>query len=146
MCRQCGGGSCGSAEWQMERPASAAGEPKLRHVEKDVLIPKMMREKARELCSDKVQDVRWEAVFPDLTGVGNLVLYSDFTKCCQETGFLMVIKCQQENAALKECLTAYYSDPAFYEECKMEYLKQREEYRKTGIPAKRKQQKLPTSM
>ncbi|KYO26949.1 COX assembly mitochondrial protein-like protein [Alligator mississippiensis] len=109
----------------MERPASAAGEPKLRHVEKDVLIPKMMREKARELCSDKVQD---------------------FTKCCQETGFLMVIKCQQENAALKECLTAYYSDPAFYEECKMEYLKQREEYRKTGIPAKRKQQKLPTSM
>ncbi|XP_061442404.1 COX assembly mitochondrial protein homolog isoform X3 [Rhineura floridana] len=30
-------------------------EPKLRHVEKDVLIPKLMREKARELCSDKVQ-------------------------------------------------------------------------------------------
>ncbi|XP_019364328.1 PREDICTED: COX assembly mitochondrial protein homolog [Gavialis gangeticus] len=125
MRRECGGGHCGSADWQMERPASAAEEPKLRHVEKDVLIPKIMREKAKELCSDKVQD---------------------FTKCCQETGFLMVVKCQQENAALKECLTAYYKDPAFYEECKMEYLKQREEFRATGIPAKQKQQKRLTSM
>ncbi|XP_019391755.1 PREDICTED: COX assembly mitochondrial protein homolog isoform X1 [Crocodylus porosus] len=138
MRRECGGGRCGSADLQMEHPASAAEEPKLRHVEKDVLIPKIMREKAKELCSDKVQDIRWEAVFPKLTGGGNLVLYSDFTKCCQETGFLMVVKCQQENAALKECLTAYYKDPAFYEECKMEYLKQREEFRVTGIPAKQK--------
>ncbi|XP_034616722.1 COX assembly mitochondrial protein homolog isoform X1 [Trachemys scripta elegans] len=69
-----------------------------------------------------------------------------FTKCCQESGFLMVVKCQQENAALKECLTTYYNDPAFYEECKIEYLKQREEFRATGIPAKQRQQKLPTSM
>ncbi|XP_032278894.1 COX assembly mitochondrial protein homolog [Phoca vitulina] len=47
---------------------------------------------------------------------------------------------------LKECLTAHYNDPAFYEECKMEYLKEREEFRKTGIPAKKRLQKLPTSM
>ncbi|XP_006134369.1 COX assembly mitochondrial protein homolog isoform X2 [Pelodiscus sinensis] len=109
----------------MEPSPGPAEEPKLRHVEKDVLIPKMMREKARELCSDQVQE---------------------FTKCCQDTGFLMVVKCRQENAALKECLTAYYNDPAFYEECKTEYLKQREEFRATGIPDKRRQQKLPTSM
>jgi hypothetical protein len=32
-------------------------EPKLRHVETDVLIPKMMREKAKELCHEKVQGV-----------------------------------------------------------------------------------------
>ncbi|XP_042329266.1 COX assembly mitochondrial protein homolog isoform X4 [Sceloporus undulatus] len=37
-------------------PLGSAGEPTLRHVEKEVLIPKMMREKARELCSDKVQE------------------------------------------------------------------------------------------
>ncbi|XP_053120785.1 COX assembly mitochondrial protein homolog isoform X2 [Hemicordylus capensis] len=61
-------------------------EADLRHVEKDVLIPKMMREKARELCSDKVQA---------------------FTKCCQDAGILMVVKCQEENTALKKCLTAY---------------------------------------
>ncbi|XP_067915810.1 COX assembly mitochondrial protein homolog isoform X2 [Heterodontus francisci] len=56
----------------------------LRHVEKDVLIPKMVREKSKELCSDKVEA---------------------FTKCCQKNGFLMVVKCREENAALKECLT-----------------------------------------
>ncbi|XP_060637870.2 COX assembly mitochondrial protein homolog [Anolis sagrei] len=104
-----------------ERPRN---EP-LRHVEKDVLIPKMMREKARELCSDKVQA---------------------FSKCCQDTGFLMVFKCREENAALKECLTGYYTDPAFYKECESEYLKQREEYRTTGIRPSQKQQRLPTSM
>nr|XP_015091692.1 COX assembly mitochondrial protein homolog [Vicugna pacos] len=100
-------------------------EQHLRHVEKDVLIPKIMREKARERCSEQVQE---------------------FTKCCKDSGVLMVVKCQKENSALKECLTAYYNDPAFYEECKMEYLKEREEFRKTGIPSKRRLQKLPTSM
>ncbi|XP_060036446.1 COX assembly mitochondrial protein homolog isoform X3 [Erinaceus europaeus] len=100
-------------------------EQHLRHVEKDVLIPKIMREKARERCSEQVQD---------------------FTRCCKDSGLLMVVKCQKENASLKECLTSYYNDPAFYEECKMEYLKEREEFRKTGIPTKRKLQKLPTSM
>ncbi|XP_030053135.1 COX assembly mitochondrial protein homolog [Microcaecilia unicolor] len=107
------------------RQGGGSEEPFLRHVEKDVLIPKIMREKARELCSDQVEA---------------------FTKCCKETGILMVVKCQEENKALKACLTAYYKDPAFYEECKEEYLKEREEYRRTGIPAKRREQKLPTSM
>ncbi|XP_051872150.1 COX assembly mitochondrial protein homolog [Pristis pectinata] len=97
----------------------------LRHVEKDVLIPKMVREKAKELCSDKVED---------------------FTKCCQENGFFMVVKCRQENAALKECLTGHYKDSTLYEECKQEYLKEREEYQRTGIPSKKRQQKVPSSM
>ncbi|XP_014404714.1 PREDICTED: COX assembly mitochondrial protein homolog [Myotis brandtii] len=103
----------------------SVAEQHLRHVEKDVLIPKIMREKARERCSEQVQD---------------------FTKCCKESGMLMVVKCRKENSALKECLTSYYTDPAFYEECKMEYLKEREEFRKTGIPTKKRLQKLPTSM
>uniref|UniRef100_A0A8C9KSL0 COX assembly mitochondrial protein n=6 Tax=Passeriformes TaxID=9126 RepID=A0A8C9KSL0_SERCA len=100
----------------MEPAPAAAENSKLRHVEKDVLIPQIMRDRAKELCSDKVQA---------------------FTKCCQETGVLMVVKCRQENAALKDCLVGYYSDPSFYEECKAEYLKQREEYRATGIKKKR---------
>uniref|UniRef100_A0AAA9TB39 COX assembly mitochondrial protein n=1 Tax=Bos taurus TaxID=9913 RepID=A0AAA9TB39_BOVIN len=100
-------------------------EQHLRHVEKDVLIPKIMREKARERCSEQVQD---------------------FTKCCKDSGVLMVVKCRKENSALKDCLTSYYKDPAFYEECKMEYLKEREEFRRTGIPTKKRLQKLPTSM
>ncbi|XP_075275092.1 COX assembly mitochondrial protein homolog [Opisthocomus hoazin] len=107
----------------MEPPPGAAENSKLRHVEKDVLIPLIMRERAKELCSDKVKA---------------------FTKCCQETGLLMVVKCRQENTALKDCLVGYYSDPLFYEECKTEYLKQREEYRATGI--KKKRQKLPSNV
>ncbi|KAJ0065937.1 hypothetical protein NL108_000215, partial [Boleophthalmus pectinirostris] len=27
-----------------------------------------------------------------------------FTHCCKESGFLMVFKCREENAALKDCL------------------------------------------
>ncbi|XP_029445286.1 COX assembly mitochondrial protein homolog isoform X1 [Rhinatrema bivittatum] len=76
----------------------------------------------------------------------HLIIWIAFTKCCKESGFLMVVKCQEENSELKACLTAYYRDPAFYEECKEEYLKEREEYRKTGVPAKQRQQKVPTSM
>nr|XP_056713753.1 COX assembly mitochondrial protein homolog isoform X2 [Euleptes europaea] len=109
----------------MEPVSGMEEEPKLRHVEKDVLIPKMMREKARELCSEKVQA---------------------FSKCCQDSGFLMVVQCRKENAALKECLTAHYTNPAFYEECKIEYLKQREEFRTTGIRPGQKEQRIPTSM
>ncbi|XP_068090554.1 COX assembly mitochondrial protein homolog [Hyperolius riggenbachi] len=100
-----------------------ADDSLLRHVETDVLIPKMMREKARVRCAEQVEA---------------------FTKCCQENGFLMVVKCQDENAALKECLTKYYKDPVFYEECKQEYLKEKEEFIKTGLPKKRRLQNLQT--
>ncbi|XP_072561716.1 COX assembly mitochondrial protein homolog isoform X3 [Paramormyrops kingsleyae] len=100
-------------------------EPALRHVELDVLIPKLMREKARERCADKVEA---------------------FSHCCKESGFLMVVKCQEQNAALKECLSTHYKDPGFQEECKQQYVKEKEEFQKTGIPAKNRKQKLPTSM
>uniref|UniRef100_A0A8C2HQJ1 COX assembly mitochondrial protein n=1 Tax=Cyprinus carpio TaxID=7962 RepID=A0A8C2HQJ1_CYPCA len=104
---------------------SKAEEPQLRHVEKDVLIPKLMREKAKERCAQHVDA---------------------FNRCCKDTGFFMVFKCQEENSALKECLTRHYQDPAFFEECKQEYLREKHEYEQTGIPAKNRKQKLPTSM
>ncbi|KAI3360820.1 hypothetical protein L3Q82_013045, partial [Scortum barcoo] len=97
----------------------------LRHVETDVLIPKMMREKAKELCDEKVQA---------------------FNHCCKESGFFMVFKCREENAALKECLTLHYKDPAFFEQCKQEYIREKLEFERTGIPTKSRKQKLPTSM
>uniref|UniRef100_A0A087YJ18 COX assembly mitochondrial protein n=1 Tax=Poecilia formosa TaxID=48698 RepID=A0A087YJ18_POEFO len=97
----------------------------LRHVEKDVLIPKMMREKARERCAERVEA---------------------FNSCCKESGFFMVFKCREENAALKECLTQHYQDPAFFEECKRQYIEEKLDFQKTGIPAKNRTQKLPTSM
>lgn len=42
------------------------------------------------------------------------------------------------------CLSSSYADPSFYEECKAEYLKQREEYRATGI--KKKRQKITSNV
>ncbi|KAM3873456.1 COX assembly mitochondrial protein homolog [Diretmus argenteus] len=104
---------------------SSSEEPHLRHVETDVLIPKMMRDKARELCAEKVEA---------------------FNHCCKDSGVLMVFKCREENSALKECLTLHYTDKAFFEECKQEYIQEKLEYERTGIPAKNRKQKLPTSM
>ncbi|XP_040209032.1 COX assembly mitochondrial protein homolog isoform X2 [Rana temporaria] len=102
-----------------------AEDQSLRHVESDVLIPKLMREKSKVRCAELVEA---------------------FTKCCQESGFSMVVKCRGVNAAMRECLTKHYRDPVFYEECKQEYLKEREEFRRTGIPARKRGQKLPASM
>ncbi|CAK6954370.1 COX assembly mitochondrial protein homolog [Scomber scombrus] len=105
--------------------AAQTEEVHLRHVEKDVLVPKMMREKARVLCSEKVEA---------------------FNHCCKESSFLMVFKCREENSLMKDCLTQYYRDPAFYEECKQEYIKEKLEFQRTGIPSKNRKQKLPASM
>uniref|UniRef100_A0ABK0LSW8 COX assembly mitochondrial protein n=1 Tax=Rattus norvegicus TaxID=10116 RepID=A0ABK0LSW8_RAT len=132
----------------MKRAGSWGHEQHLRHVEKDVLIPKIMREKARERCSEQVEDGDLQLVISiQLTPTSrHHVPRSDFTRCCKDSGILMVLKCRKENSALKDCLTAYYNDPAFYEECKLEYLKEREEFRRTGVPTKKRLQKLPTSM
>ncbi|XP_036929296.1 COX assembly mitochondrial protein homolog [Acanthopagrus latus] len=108
----------------MEATANTA-EIKLRHVETDVLIPKMLREKAKELCAEKVEA---------------------FNHCCKDSGFFMVFKCREENSALKECLTVHYKDPVLFEECKQEYIKEKLEFERTGTPAKSRKQKLPASM
>ncbi|XP_073342172.1 COX assembly mitochondrial protein homolog [Pagrus major] len=108
----------------MEATANA-DEIKLRHVETDILIPKMVREKAKELCAEKVEA---------------------FNHCCKDSGFFMVFKCREENAALKECLTTHYKDPVLFAECKQEYITEKLEFERTGIPAKSRKQKLPASM
>lgn len=91
----------------------------LRKVEVDVLVTKKMRDIARaEKC---VQEV------------------ADFTECCKNTGILMVVKCRNENSALKSCLTRWYEDEDFKNRCKQEYLQERSEFRRTGIPLKERQ-------
>lgn len=58
----------------------------------------------------------------------------------------MVLKCREQTAALKECLTIHYRDPLFFEQCKQEYIKEKLEFLRTGVAAKNRKQKLPTSM
>lgn len=98
-----------------------AGDPNnksLRRVEIEVLIPKILRDRARtEKCIPQVDD---------------------FEKCCKASGLSMVVKCRKENAELKNCLTKWYQDEKFKAECTQIYLDQRSEYRRTGINAKQK--------
>ncbi|KAJ2945635.1 hypothetical protein O0L34_g462 [Tuta absoluta] len=91
----------------------------LRKVEVEVVIPKIMREKAKtEKCPKEV---------------------ADFEKCCKDSALLMVVTCRKENSALKACLSSWYENQEFRSICTEQYLKERSEYRRTGIkkPIKR---------
>lgn len=88
-------------------------------METEVLIPKKMRDIARsEMCVEEVQD---------------------FNKCCKASSLLMVVLCRKENDGLKSCLSKWYNDQKFRERCTKEYLEERSEYRRTGIPLKQRQ-------
>ncbi|XP_058819832.1 COX assembly mitochondrial protein homolog [Topomyia yanbarensis] len=95
------------------------GDPddkRLRKVEVEVLIPKIMRERAKvEKCKDVV---------------------AEFETCCKDAGLLMVVKCQEQNAALKACSLRWYNDEQFKSECRDIYLEERSEFRRTGVPKK----------
>lgn len=95
------------------------GDPndrRLRKVELEVLIPKIMRERAKtEKCIPEVQQ---------------------FEACCKDSGLFMAVKCQQENEALKDCSLKWYRDEQFKAECTEIYLEERAEFRRTGLPKK----------
>ncbi|XP_062549249.1 COX assembly mitochondrial protein homolog [Armigeres subalbatus] len=95
------------------------GDPndrRLRKVELEVLIPKIMRERAKtEKCIPEVKE---------------------FETCCKESKLLMVVKCRKQNEALKECSLRWYNNEQFKSECTEIYLAERSEFRRTGIPKK----------
>lgn len=91
----------------------------LRKVEIDVMIPKLMRDRTKVLkCPIEV---------------------SQFEACCKARGLMMWWHCRRENDALKSCLTKWYNNEEFKEECKQIYLEERTEYRKTGITKKKRE-------
>uniref|UniRef100_A0A182W9P6 COX assembly mitochondrial protein n=1 Tax=Anopheles minimus TaxID=112268 RepID=A0A182W9P6_9DIPT len=95
------------------------GDPddrRLRKVELEVLIPKIMRERAKtEKCLTEVKA---------------------FEDCCKDAGLFMVAKCQVQNDALKACSLEWYRNEQFKKECTEIYLVERSEFRRTGIPKK----------
>jgi len=97
------------------------GDPEdksLRKVEKDIMIPMKMRDRAKE-----------EKCIPEVQA---------FTECCKGASVLMVVKCRSENTTLKACLTRWYNDEGFRKECTDQYLTERTEYRRTGVKQKDK--------
>uniref|UniRef100_A0A1B6LSN2 COX assembly mitochondrial protein n=1 Tax=Graphocephala atropunctata TaxID=36148 RepID=A0A1B6LSN2_9HEMI len=90
----------------------------LRKVEEQVLIPKMVRERSRaEKCIQEVQA---------------------FAKCGKANGLAMVLNCRVENDLMKSCLTKWFLDEEFREDCKTKYLQERAEYRRTGLTRKQR--------
>jgi len=82
------------------------------------MIPIKMREKAKaEKCSEEVRA---------------------FSECCKSSSLAMVLTCKDQNETLKTCLTRWYKDDEFKKLCTEEYLKERSEYRRTGIKKKAK--------
>lgn len=98
------------------------GDPndrQLRKVEKEVLIPKIMRERAKtHKCTTEV---------------------AAFESCCKQSGLLMAFGCRPQNEALRDCQTLWYGNDEFIGECTEIYLKRRSEYRRTGLTVKQRE-------
>lgn len=90
----------------------------LRKVELEVMIPKIMRDRAKQYkCVPEVKA---------------------FETCCKDSGIMMWYTCRSQNQGLKDCLTRWYSDEGFKEECTRIYLAERAEFRKTGLSKKKR--------
>ena len=87
-------------------PKWASGS-NLRHVEQDVLIPKIMREEAKILCKEYIDA---------------------FTNCVKGRTLSLVTACRDENRAMQKCFQQWYFDDEFRARCTDIYLKKREDY------------------
>lgn len=90
------------------------------------MVPKLMRERTKsEKCVDEVKE---------------------FHACVLRTGLLHVIRCRRENDKMKACMEKWYYNEDFIKECTEQYLDERSEFRRTGIPKKQKNLKMEGTM
>lgn len=61
-----------------------------------------------------------------------------FAKCGKENGLSIIFNCRTENELLQNCLMKWWNNEEFREECKNQYLHDRSEFRRTGIPKKQR--------
>lgn len=115
------GGCFFETKW-LYRQVTVSGDPDdktLRTSEIKVLIPQIIRERARKIkCVPEVQQ---------------------FEECCKKEGLLMTFRCKPQTNDLKKCMGHWFHDTQFNEECTQFYLDQRSEYRRTGIQKKKRQ-------
>ena len=83
-------------------------DERLRRVERDVLIPKKMREIARARCSEELKE---------------------FEKCCKGRSVSMVFVCRPQNRSMLDCMKHNFNEEGLRERCTKEYLVERREYR-----------------
>jgi len=98
----------------------ASGE-KLRQIEKDVVIPNMMKKKARLICKEYVDS---------------------FAACIKGRTISMAWSCKEETEAMRKCLADELAKPGLFEECRSVYIEERKEfqdhYAETGEKKKMK--------
>lgn len=70
----------------------------------------------------------------------------EFNKCVLEYGFKMVVKCREENEKMKACMKEWFYNDDFIQECTEQYLSERSEYRRTGIPKRRQNTRMQSSI
>ena len=88
----------------------------LRKVEKEVLVPKVMRRIAQtDLCFDEMKT---------------------FNTCCEKEKLMMAFRCKPENKAMQNCLIGWFQNEDFRQKCTEIYLEERSEYRRTGLSQK----------
>lgn len=114
-------------------PPTASGGPHnlgdpddltLRKVEREILIPKKVRDKTRdEKCVEEIKV---------------------FSECCKAAGLLMTFKCRPETKVMNSCLERWYHDEDFKKICTEEYLQERSQYRRTGIKKKFRRKETTT--
>lgn len=86
--------------------------PKLRKLEKDVLIPRLMEYKiSHELCHDESKE---------------------FADCARESGPKVVINCRGVLKKYEECSNRWFRDENFRKETEQEYIDKRRKFRETG--------------
>ncbi|CAH1736014.1 COX assembly mitochondrial protein homolog [Aphis gossypii] len=120
-----------SSEIKDERKSRYGGGPhglgdpdsySLRKIEQNVVIPKIVRERAKyEKCSEE------NKVFGD---------------CCLNTGFWMFYKCRTEVKGLNDCMSKWFTNEDFIKECRDQYLQERRQYRLTGVKKNPEVQKI----
>ncbi|XP_063972819.1 COX assembly mitochondrial protein homolog [Diachasmimorpha longicaudata] len=97
----------------------------LRKLEKQVVIPQKVRDKARtEKCVEEVKAL---------------------TECGKAAGLLIWLDCRDANQRLWDCAAKWFFDKDFVNQVTEEYLQERSEYRRTGVGAKYQQRKHTTS-
>jgi COX assembly mitochondrial protein 1 len=101
-----------------------------------VLIPKIMRERAKaEKC---VAEVKGKIIKLHNHKSRNKInsQCSAFSDCCSNASLAMVFSCRKENSTLRSCLERWYVDEEFKKQCKDQFLRERKEFRLTGLEKK----------
>lgn len=61
-----------------------------------------------------------------------------YGECAKREQLMLPFRCREVAEEMRQCLQGWYDKPEFQQEAREEYLKDRAEYRRTGITRKQK--------